>query len=281
MIKIKNLTDRGEIYIYGVIVDDTDASWLVKEDDGTLGIQYPTDIKNQLDELKGLPIDVHIASDGGSVSAGVAIYNMLVNHDAPVTVFVDSWAASIASVIAFAGNKIVMPENTFLMIHNPAGGAFGESDYLRSVAEWLDKIRTMIAETYQKASDVLSLDKIYEMMDKETWITAKEASEMFNKVELVASNNIEAVAQYKTSFENAPEALKNPASVETAVNDIAVEKEEAELHETEAKIDDVGNSGVTEVVDSNSDVTNDKDVNNDVKHIINTLMEAFSYEEKS
>ena len=218
MLKIKNLTDRGEIYIYGVIIDDTDASWLVREEDGTIGYQYPTDIKNQLDALKGKPVDVHLASDGGDVAAGLAIFTMLANHDAPVTAYIDSWAASIASVIAFsANNGIIMPDNTFLMLHNPKGGVvFGESDYLRAIADWLDKLRQTIAETYARRvkgskGEVTeeNLTKIKAMMDAETWLTAKEASELFDNVELRPSNEVKAVAQYRSEFKNAPEALKD------------------------------------------------------------------------
>lgn len=218
MIKVKNLTSKGEIYIYGRIIDDTDASWLKMMEDGTLGYVWPTDIREQVESLKGLPIDVHIASDGGDVAAGIAIYNMLAKHEAPVTVYIDSWAASIASVIAFAGNKIVMPENTFLMIHNPQGGAFGTSDYIRSVADWLDKITGMIADTYADGQEKLSKEEIRGLMDKETWFTAKEAGDIWNKIEVVASNNVEAVACYKSDFKTAPTALqKTSASIDNII----------------------------------------------------------------
>jgi len=208
MFKVVNHADRAEILIYGNIISDTDATWLKMLDDGTLGYQYPTKIKEQLDALKGLPIDVHIASDGGDVAAGIAIYNMLANHDAPVTVYIDSWAASIASVIAFAGNKIIMPENTFLMIHNPRAGAFGEADYLQSVAEWLRKIRDMVAETYAKFAPDWQAEDIKSKMDSETWFTATEAADFFRgKVEVVPANELEAVASLKSSFKEAPEAV--------------------------------------------------------------------------
>lgn len=210
MIKIKNLNGKAEICLYGVIVDDTDAQWIQKDENGrVIGYQYPTEIKKQLDALKGLPIDVHIASDGGSVAAGIAIYNMLTNHDAPVTVYIDSWAASIASVIAFAGQKIIMPENTFLMIHNPAAGGFGDADYLRSIADWLDKLKDMIVDTYAKRLRDGDKAKIVEYMDNATWITAREASEMFQDIELTDSNEVKAVACLKSRFGNAPERLKN------------------------------------------------------------------------
>lgn len=222
MIKVLNHTNRAEIFIYGNIISDTDATWLKMLDDGTLGYQYPTKIKEQLDALKGLPIDVHIASDGGDVAAGIAIYNMLANHDAPVVVHIDSWAASIASVIAFAGNKIVMPENTFLMIHNPRAGAFGEADYLQSVAEWLRKIRDMVAETYAKFAPDYQSEDVKTRMDAETWFTATEAADFFRgKVEVVPANELEAVASLKSSFKEAPEA----------VNKVAFDKAEAEKAE--------------------------------------------------
>lgn len=214
MIKIKNLNSKAEIYIYGVIIDDTDATWLKAENLST-GYEWPENIRQQLESLAGLPIDVHIASDGGNVAAGIAIFNMLKSHNAEVTVYIDSWAASIASVIAFAGNKIVMPENTFLMIHNPTGGCFGDAEYLRSVADWLDKLRNMIAETYAGFAKTASVDEIKEMMDKETWFTAKEASETFKNIELVDSNDLKAVACYKSAFKSAPEALHKTASAST------------------------------------------------------------------
>lgn len=215
MIKIVNEADIAKIFIYGLIIDDTDAGFIKRMAQGDaeleIGYEWPTKIKEQLDSIKGKAVEVHIASDGGDVAAGISIYNLLEAHDAPVTVYVDGWAASIASVIAFAGNKIIMPENTFLMIHPPKGGAFGEASYLRSVADWLDKLNDMIANIYAKKSDK-SVDEIKALMQKETWLTAKEASEMFNTVELVESNDFKAVAQYKSEFDTAPEALKKVAT---------------------------------------------------------------------
>lgn len=225
MLKIKNYADRAEIYIYGIIIDDTDAAWIKMFGEDGEGYEWPTKIREQLDEIKGKPVDVHIASDGGNVSAGIAIYNLLKNHEAPVTVYIDSWAASIASVIAMVADKVVMPENTFLMIHNPSGGARGDAEYLRTVANWLDKIQQMIAETYSKATEKMSIDEIKDLMDKETWFTAKEASEIFKNVVLAPSNEIEAVACYKSEFKNAPDVLKdaNLNKVENT-NDVVDEK---------------------------------------------------------
>lgn len=249
MLNIKNYADHAELYIYGNIITDTDATWLKMMDDGTLGYQYPTKIKEQLDEMQGKPVDVHIASDGGDVAAGMAIYNMLANHDAPVTVYIDSWAASIASFIAMAGQKIVMPENTFIMIHNPRAEAYGESMYLRTVAEWLDKLQNMLAETYASKS-VHTVDEIKEMMNKETWFTATEAWDTFQGIELTEATETDAVA--KTEYKTAPEALRNKAL--KALNEETKTVETVDTEETEENINK--------------------------EHILEVLREAYTYEEK-
>lgn len=253
MIKIKNLTDKAEIYIYGVIIDDTDAQMYFDADGNVVGYQFPAEIRKQLEELKGIPIDVHIASDGGDVAAGIAIYNMLKSHDAAVEVYIDSWAASIASVIAFAGNKIFMPENTFLMIHNPRGGGFGESDYLRSIAGWLDKLKDMIANTYASFANV-GVEEIKAKMDAETWLTAAECKELFgDKVELLASNEIEAVAMLHSNYKNAPEILKAKAEANAVNSEAENVENNAENTATDTVIDSSENGNVdidiTQIID--------------------------------
>lgn len=241
-LKILNYADAAEIILHGNIIDDTDAEWLKLADDNIIGYCYPAKVREALDELAGKPIDVHIASDGGNVAAGVAIYNMLKQHDAEVNVYIDAWAASIASVIAMAGNKIYMPENAFLMVHNPSGGAFGDASYLRAVADWLEKLRDMIAETYAKRSLGNDKEAFLDLMDKETWLTANEAADLFpDVVEIIEDDNmLEAVACF-SSLKNAPEAL-NAAQIEKAKAEAeAKAKAEAEAKakaEAEAKAKD-------------------------------------------
>lgn len=217
MIDIKNLEDHAEIYIYGVIIDDTDASYLNLNED-SVGFVFPAKIREDLDKIGNKPINLHIASDGGNVAAGVALYNLLSAHNSPLTVYIDAWAASIASYLAFVGDKIVMPENTFLMIHNPSGGAFGEAGYLRSVADWLDKLKMMIAGKYAENS-ASTVEIFLDLMDKETWLTANEAKEYFgDKIEIIPSNDIKAVACY-SALKSAPEALKKPVDVNIPTNE--------------------------------------------------------------
>lgn len=256
MIKIKNLAEKAEIYIYGMILDDTDASWLIRDSNGEIGYQWPAKIKSELEEIGEKPIDVHIASDGGDVAAGIAISNMLTAHKSPVNVYIDSWAASIASFIAFCGNKIFMPSNTFLMIHNPKAGAFGQADYLISVANWLTKIRDMLAETYSKKAKEKSIDEIKKLMDAETWITAEEAVNLFSNVELLEPTDMKAVA-CNTTFKNAPKELLERS----------VENTEKPKNETETNNDNNNNN-------DNDNNNNDNDIEN-LNYIKSVLTEAF------
>lgn len=224
MIRVKRSNDRAEVLIHGYIIDDPDATWLARNEDGTVGYCWPDALKKELDALDGLPIDLHVASDGGDVAAGICIYNMLKSHKGGVTAYVDSWAASIASVIVFAADKIVMPKNTFLMIHNPQGGAYGEADYLQAVATWLGKLKDMIANVYNDNSgEGYDLDYFKEKMNAETWYTALEASEVFSKVELADANDIEAVAVF-SDLKTAPDAINAHIRAEKQ----AKEKETAE-----------------------------------------------------
>ena len=207
MIKITNYGDRAEIYITGIVIDDTDANWLQKDENGKIiGYTYPAEIKAQLDSLSGLPILVRVSSDGGDVGAGIAIYNFLKEHNAKVVAHIDKWAASIASYICFAAEKIEMPSNVYMMIHNPKAAIFGSAMELRSTADWLDKLQNMLVDTYAQGDDSKKA-YIQELMDKETWLTADECVELFgDKIELQEATELKAVACY-SSIKSAPKAL--------------------------------------------------------------------------
>ena len=101
------------------------AEIVIYDEIGAFGIPA----KAFLDELKALgpvpELTVRINSPGGSVFDGVAIYNALKRHSAAITVWIDGIAASIASMIAMAGDEIVMPENAMLMLHDPSGLVMG------------------------------------------------------------------------------------------------------------------------------------------------------------
>ncbi|HWA22319.1 MAG TPA: head maturation protease, ClpP-related [Caulobacterales bacterium] len=142
------------------------------------------------DELKTMgavdTLDVRINSYGGDVFDGLAIHRQLIDHGAEVTTHIDGIAASIASVIAMAGNKIIMSESGQLMIHDAWTVAIGNAEELRAVADRVDTTSATMAELYAKRSGA-SADKIRDWMRAETWFNGKEAA-LVGLVDEVAEN---------------------------------------------------------------------------------------------
>lgn len=122
-------------------------------------------------------LTVVINSPGGDVFAGLAIYNALVNHNGNVTVRVDGLAASIASVIAMAGDKIIMSPGSMIMIHRPSVYAAGTVDDMEKAKDVLVKIEEGITPIYAKRTG-LSDEKIAELLEAETWMLADKAVEL-------------------------------------------------------------------------------------------------------
>ena len=186
---------RAEIYIFGVVVD---YKWYDDDDDVTA--------KEFIDAIKNLgDLDVHINSPGGSVPAGNAIYNALRRHKGDVAVYIDGMAASIASVIAMAGSRVIMPENALLMIHDPWSYAVGNAADMRKTADTLDKFKSGLVAAYRDKTG-LDEDVIATMMSAEAWITAAEAVEMGFADEL--EQPIAVAARFDLSrYKNVPQAL--------------------------------------------------------------------------
>jgi len=136
--------------------------------------------KSVVEALKGhgqaKQIDVFINSPGGNVFDAVAIYNTLVRHDAHVTVYIDGMALSAASVVAMAGDEIVIAGNALMMIHNASALIWGTADELRQQADMLDKANQTLIDTYAGTTD-LEPAEIARLMADETWFTADEAVE--------------------------------------------------------------------------------------------------------
>jgi ATP-dependent Clp endopeptidase proteolytic subunit ClpP len=119
-------------------------------------------------------ITVFINSPGGSVTEGMALYNILASARDRITIEVIGLAASIASIVALAGKSLVMDEGTYFMIHNPWTITWGEADELRKTADVLDKMRGELINIYAARSG-LAGEEVAQMMDDETWLTADEA----------------------------------------------------------------------------------------------------------
>lgn len=207
---IKNMTDTAaDLYFYGDIVSDWWGAW--QDED-----QYPDAIKNFLNGCAGKDLNIYVNSGGGSVFAGIAIYNMIKRHakNQKVKVHVDGLAGSIASLIPFAGSeKPEIPSNAFLFIHNPWTSVEGNAQVLRKTADDLDQIREGIVNIYMdNVKEGVTRDAITEMMEKETWLSGAEAKEYFDIEEIQPVNAVAAAGDYMKWCRNAPEALKNRKS---------------------------------------------------------------------
>lgn len=128
----------------------------------------------ELSTMNVAQINVHLNSPGGDVFDGIAIMNSLRDHPANVTITVDALAASIASVIAQAGNKIIMGRNSTMMVHNASGFAMGEAKDLRKMADLLDSTTANIASIYSERAGGTPKSWLA-VMAEETWYTADEA----------------------------------------------------------------------------------------------------------
>lgn len=177
--EIKNMTDNSaDMYIYSDIVSDEIEGYWYGSD------AYPIAVKNFLDSVKGKDLNVYINSNGGSVFAGITIFNMIQRHvqnGNKVDITVDGLAASISSVIAFSGTSLTMPSNSYLMIHRAWSGMQGNAEDMREMADTLDKIDATILGVYENnLKDGVDLDTVKELMDAETWMDGNTASQYFN-----------------------------------------------------------------------------------------------------
>jgi len=201
---------------------------------------YGVSAKGFLAELGALPDDgpltLRLNSPGGSVFDAVAIYNALKRHAGPVSVWIDGIAASAASYVAMAGDEVVMPENTFLMIHDPSGFVMGTAEDMRAMAEALDKIKGSLAAGYVAKSGAPE-DDIAALMAKETWLDAAEAVDLGFADRLAEPVRIAAGFDVGR-FRNAPPALVeaiDAAADEVGDDDVAAEVDAVEAPEGDAE----------------------------------------------
>lgn len=205
-ISVKNQTATSvDLYFYGDIVSD---EWFAWQDED----QYPDAVRNFLTDHEGKDLNIYINSGGGSVFAGLAIYNILNRHALKnvVKVYVDGLAGSIASVIAFAGSeKPHIPSNAFLMIHNPWTWADGNATDFRKAADDLDQIKVGLLNVYEKhLKEGVKIEAISELMNAETWLNGAEAAEYFDIEVEEAKEYAASTGDYLQKCKNTPKDLK-------------------------------------------------------------------------
>jgi ATP-dependent protease ClpP protease subunit len=154
-----------------VIYDEIGKSWWGED---TVSAKQFLDDLNALGEVDAITLRVN--SPGGDVFDGVAIHNSLKNHKAKVTAHVDGIAASAASFIVMAADKVVMPANSFLLIHGASGMSWGNADDMRAVADDLDRIDKSLTATYVARAKSTTA-KVKTLMKEDRLMDAAEAKE--------------------------------------------------------------------------------------------------------
>lgn len=146
--------------------------------------------KNELDKGNG-PITVRINSVGGVVTEGLAIYNMLKQYQGHIAVKIDALAASMATVVAMAGDTITMQKNSLFMIHNPWGVTLGDAKQHSKTADLLEKMQVSMVDIYHSKTGI-DKDLIRSMMDAETWLDsfAAQKNGFIDSIEGVADESI-------------------------------------------------------------------------------------------
>ncbi|EMF0950489.1 ClpP-like prohead protease/major capsid protein fusion protein [Escherichia coli] len=181
----------------------------IYEEIGGFGVtakQFAEDLK-ALGDVSHINLRIH--SPGGDVFEGIAIYNLLRNHPADITVYIDGVAASMASVVAMAGDRVVMPENAMMMIHKPWGISGGNAGDMRDYADLLDKVETVLVPAYARKTGK-SAQEITAMLEDETWMDGKECLKHGFADELLPSVRAMARIESKRTgdFLHMPETIK-------------------------------------------------------------------------
>lgn len=140
---------------------------------GITAADFHADLK-ALGDLRGKPLILRISSPGGDVFMGNAIFNMLKESEAVITVDIDGVAASMASLVAMVGKVINIAANGQFMLHNPSSLDAGDHRAKKRTAALLDSLREGMVTIYAGRSG-LSREVVSKMMDEETWLDAKQA----------------------------------------------------------------------------------------------------------
>lgn len=167
-----------------------------------LGMISAMDVIDALGPMEGKDVNLRIMSYGGSVDQGVAIYNAIRRRRGKTKVYIDSIAASIASVIAMAGDQIIMNKGSKMMIHDPWTIAVGNSMQMRKMADQLDTYAEGILDIYVERSK-RPKSEVQEMMRAETWMTAEQAIAL-GFADVTEESQAQAIVVPSNMFSNVP-----------------------------------------------------------------------------
>lgn len=208
-----------KVNIKGPIVGNSDA-WIYE----WFGIEAtsPSMVDKAIEKANGEDLEVEINSGGGSVFAGSEIYTALKAYPGNVTVKIVGLAASAASVIAMAGNKVMMSPTAQMMIHNVSSCAEGDYREMEHTAEILKNANDTIANAYRLKTGKTQ-EELLRLMDNETWMTAQKAKElgfidevMFEDIQLAASTSYSGLLPPEV-INKMRNTVKNPVQNESDI----------------------------------------------------------------
>lgn len=221
---------RSWYSVKALSVDEVEV--LIYDEIGVWGISA----KDFVAEIKGLDVStirLRINSPGGDVFDGIAILNALREHPAKVVVQVDALAASIASVIALAGDERIIASNAYFMVHNPWGLAIGDAAELRKFADLLERVGDTLVKEYASATGQ-SQRQIREWMNAETWFDADQSVEHGFATAKADATGAKAAFDL-TVFNNAPKGLAATDADEPTEREIEAVLREAGLSRKKAE----------------------------------------------
>ena len=160
------MMETRTLFLNGTIAEE---SWF---DDEVTPALFRSDLENGTGD-----VTVWVNSPGGDCFAAAQIYNMLRDYKGKVTVKIDGLAASAASVIAMAGDEVLVSPVSMIMIHNPSTIAMGDTAEMQKAIEMLSGVKDSIINAYQEKTG-LSRNKLSKLMDEETWMDAGKAVEL-------------------------------------------------------------------------------------------------------
>ena len=204
-IEIKNQTETtADLCFFGDINSESLGEWqkYYPED------KAPKDVQDFLDQLEGV--------------SKINVHNILKRYDAEITVYVEGLAASIASVIAMAGDKIIIPENAQMMIHKPSSVTWGNADDMRKEADILDGCQKVILNTYmQHTKEGVTAEEIDSLINAETWKNGKEWQEFFDIEVSEKSQATACKSEYFDKYNHLPDKLKEQPQQQINIDDLA------------------------------------------------------------
>ena len=221
-------TTERVLELNGTIAEE---SWF--DDDVT-----PQLFKEELNAGNG-DITVWINSPGGDCVAAAQIYNMLSNYAGKVTVKIDGIAASAASVIAMAGDAVLVSPVSMMMIHNPATIAWGDSAEMQKAIAMLDEVKESIINAYEIKTG-LDRKKLSKLMDAETWMDANSAVEYGFADEIMRRNTAEDMAVPTVSMMYSPVQVTNSLK-EKIAKKCKIEKPKTKAEDLFSRLDLIKN----------------------------------------